>query len=310
MQSDILIATPLWWPSGDARLHNFEREVTLEETERVLLKSWSGPRTVAEVIASTGLPAAVVEAGATQLLREGILVRMVEAKDQTPAIEIEITAACQAKCSFCPREVIKKSRGFGHMTREVFRDVLESTSGRDVPAFCFCGIGEPLLHPHFLEFTRAVRNRNPQAKLFCYSNGWDLSGTCRPGAPRVANRNARGVSARLQSGRTQSPHAVARGHRCARRNRSPVGGGACGTSAPRDPCRAGGASRLATRRETRVMVRGTEHRIRFVDRVEPWGQRCHRGPACAVGERQPGLLLPFCEHDFRRLSRECLSVLL
>ena len=58
----------------------------------------------------------------------------------------------------------------------VFERLVNQLSDCGVPAFCFCGVGEPLLHPQWFDFATLLKGRNPGAKLYCYTNGWDLGG--------------------------------------------------------------------------------------------------------------------------------------
>ena len=171
-----LILHPLWWETESGRLNNFESEIALLPGDRELLAQWSSPRSVEDVAASIGLPAAQVEEAAERLLAHSVLAVEADIRYKVLGIELEITGACQADCGFCPREAVRVSRGFAHMSQEVFDQVLENVGGRGVLNYSLCGIGEPLLHPRWLEFSRAIRQRDLHATIYCRTNGWDLGG--------------------------------------------------------------------------------------------------------------------------------------
>jgi MoaA/NifB/PqqE/SkfB family radical SAM enzyme len=67
-------------------------------------------------------------------------------------IDVELTNRCNATCDFCPREKTPKQ---GFMSFEVYRKVIERVQelgGHNLVTLT--GLGEPMLHPHFLEFVR------------------------------------------------------------------------------------------------------------------------------------------------------------
>ncbi|HEX2253627.1 MAG TPA: radical SAM/SPASM domain-containing protein [Thermoanaerobaculia bacterium] len=103
-----------------------------------------------------------------------MLVPAAQARFELPAIELEITSRCNARCVMCPRPVLREHRGFAHMTPEVFAAVVRNVGGRGVPAYHLCGIGEPLLHPLCLEFAAALRRADPAARIVCVTNGFSL----------------------------------------------------------------------------------------------------------------------------------------
>ena len=168
-----LIVRPLWWITADERLCTFDRSLPLEPGDRALLGAWSVSATVDEVAARVGRPAEAVWGRARHLLDSGVLAPE-PVRPAMPGVELEVTGACQADCVFCPREQVRVSRGFAHMTDDVFAQVLANVGGRGVPFYCLCGIGEPFLHPRWAGFARALRAADPQARISAYTNGWAL----------------------------------------------------------------------------------------------------------------------------------------
>lgn len=72
-------------------------------------------------------------------------------------VDIELTNRCNATCSFCPREKTPKQ---GFMDYAVFEKtverILELGSGTKVS---LTGLGEPMLHPRFLDCIRHLHNQ-------------------------------------------------------------------------------------------------------------------------------------------------------
>ncbi len=65
-------------------------------------------------------------------------------------IDIELTNRCNATCDFCPREKTPKQ---GFMSLDVFDQVIDRVLALGSHAKAsLTGLGEPMLHPHFLEF--------------------------------------------------------------------------------------------------------------------------------------------------------------
>ncbi len=64
-------------------------------------------------------------------------------------IDVELTNRCNATCDFCPREKTPKQ---GFMSMEVFEQTVRRIQELGSHAQVFLtGLGEPMLHPHFLE---------------------------------------------------------------------------------------------------------------------------------------------------------------
>jgi uncharacterized Fe-S cluster-containing radical SAM superfamily enzyme len=73
---------------------------------------------------------------------------------QHAIIDLELTNACPADCAMCPRDALPK---LGVMTEAVFERVhaqLAATS--TLQHISLCGIGEPLLHPRFVEWVERL----------------------------------------------------------------------------------------------------------------------------------------------------------
>ncbi len=62
--------------------------------------------------------------------------------------DIELTNHCEQYCRFCPRAAISRSKGFIDklLAKKIIRQLAAIKS-----RITFCGMGNPLLHPHFIE---------------------------------------------------------------------------------------------------------------------------------------------------------------
>lgn len=70
-------------------------------------------------------------------------------------LDLEITSACNAVCTFCPRDVMPDK------TKLIPLAVVERLAGelaslKDKPLVAFCGIGESTLHPELEKITRLI----------------------------------------------------------------------------------------------------------------------------------------------------------
>jgi hypothetical protein len=79
-------------------------------------------------------------------------------------LDLEIAGACNAECTFCPREPLKTGRGVGLMRAETFHALLERL-GPYLRFVGFAGIGEPTLHRQLPEFVRALTSRGINTAL-------------------------------------------------------------------------------------------------------------------------------------------------
>lgn len=69
-----------------------------------------------------------------------------------PALDVELTNACNAKCIFCPRE---KTPLQGFMDPATFTRIIARAQELSTrPRLDLCGLGEPLLHPQVVDFAR------------------------------------------------------------------------------------------------------------------------------------------------------------
>lgn len=78
------------------------------------------------------------------------------------SVYIEITDACNLHCSFCPSSTLGEQRHF--MDEAVFEKCLNDIQGIADSVY-FHVLGEPLLHPHFIDFTNKLKSRNLQLNL-------------------------------------------------------------------------------------------------------------------------------------------------
>jgi MoaA/NifB/PqqE/SkfB family radical SAM enzyme len=71
---------------------------------------------------------------------------------KVPTLDVELTNACNARCTFCPRE---KTPQQGFMEAETFARVIKRAQELPTkPPIQLCGLGEPLLHPQVADFVR------------------------------------------------------------------------------------------------------------------------------------------------------------
>ena len=83
-------------------------------------------------------------------------------------IEIELTNYCNAHCIFCPNNSSKRKRGF--IDKQKLYNILNEQEKRkidnwfnkrfntlDFPKIVYAGLGEPLLHPDFLEIVEYTK---------------------------------------------------------------------------------------------------------------------------------------------------------
>lgn len=72
-------------------------------------------------------------------------------------IDIEVSGLCNAECTFCPREVLKKGRGVGIMSPNIFESIFKKVSGM-VKFVGFVGLGEPTLNKKIIAYVKAFKN--------------------------------------------------------------------------------------------------------------------------------------------------------
>jgi pyruvate-formate lyase-activating enzyme len=87
-------------------------------------------------------------------------------------VAIETTNYCNAKCVFCPNDVLR--RGKQHMTDQLFESIVEQC--RDFPLYAIEPFlqGEPFSDPKILPRLELIHRRLPDTRLRLYSNGYGL----------------------------------------------------------------------------------------------------------------------------------------
>jgi MoaA/NifB/PqqE/SkfB family radical SAM enzyme/glycosyltransferase involved in cell wall biosynthesis len=89
------------------------------------------------------------------------------------AIDLEITSACNAVCSFCPREEMPDTRSF--MKLEVVEALAGQLANEPRPRqVILCGIGESTLHPQLPAIVETLSNAG--ARVCMTTNGARLDG--------------------------------------------------------------------------------------------------------------------------------------
>lgn len=81
-------------------------------------------------------------------------------------IFIETTAACNLKCSYCPRE--KRN---DHMDFELFKRIIDECGQYGPRSFSLHLFGEPLLYPKILEAIAYIKSQDPRHTLLLTTNG-------------------------------------------------------------------------------------------------------------------------------------------
>ena len=79
---------------------------------------------------------------------------------------IETTAACNLKCEYCPRELIKS-----HMDFNLFRRIIDESARYGPRSFSLHLFGEPLLYPHIWEAIAYIKSKNKSNTVLLTSNG-------------------------------------------------------------------------------------------------------------------------------------------
>ena len=72
---------------------------------------------------------------------------------------IEISSQCNFSCPMCFRHAIRDE--FGLMQKDLFEKLLDDISSLpELEHVIFSGVGEPLIHPHFLDFVKALKRKD------------------------------------------------------------------------------------------------------------------------------------------------------
>jgi radical SAM protein with 4Fe4S-binding SPASM domain len=80
------------------------------------------------------------------------------AKPKPTEIIVDICAACNAKCPFCPRIYMPEERAKGYMTMELFEQTLIEAKRHGIERLRLYSTAEPTLHPDFEAFIAMAKN--------------------------------------------------------------------------------------------------------------------------------------------------------
>lgn len=88
-----------------------------------------------------------------------------------PILQVEITNACNACCTICPHEKIR--REIGQVDEGLFRRIIDECSRHPVhmKSILLNHFGEPFLNPRLEEFIRYVKAAMPAVQTAMFSNG-------------------------------------------------------------------------------------------------------------------------------------------
>lgn len=102
-----------------------------------------------------------------------LLKRMIT--DYPLALNIEVTNHCNLKCSFCPRDYLKKEKGL--MDSGLYRKIIDNISEdeRKVGIF-FHNFGEPLLHPGLIDMISYAKDKGIARSIQFSTNGILMKG--------------------------------------------------------------------------------------------------------------------------------------
>ena len=82
--------------------------------------------------------------------------------------EIEPTNFCNAQCVFCPRNALKRPRGY--MTWDTFKTIVDKATELNIKNLIFSGFGEPFLHKDLLEYISYLNEKAPHVNLEIITN--------------------------------------------------------------------------------------------------------------------------------------------
>lgn len=87
-------------------------------------------------------------------------------------VEVEISTACNRKCSYCPNSVPYLRQSQQLMHDYVFDKLLSELSRIDfIGRMSYHLYNEPLLHPYFPEIVNTVTQKLPKVRQVLYTNG-------------------------------------------------------------------------------------------------------------------------------------------
>lgn len=93
------------------------------------------------------------------------------------SVDLEVTNRCLNRCALCPRQSL--SRPVGDMSLEVFATV-SALLGAKGSLVSLSGMGDPLLHPELVAFSRTLRRRGADVRIVAHA-----SSLVRPGAVEI-----------------------------------------------------------------------------------------------------------------------------
>jgi len=85
------------------------------------------------------------------------------------SVMIEPTNACNFSCTFCPHRLMKRKEGY--MTLELFKLILARCQEAKISHIYLYTVGEPLLHPQFLEMLQVAAGHKEIKKIEFFTNG-------------------------------------------------------------------------------------------------------------------------------------------
>jgi organic radical activating enzyme len=169
----ILVLRPFWWFESPEILKSGDDDIPIAVKAhfRPIVESFTKPRRARDVLVEASVEPTSGLAVLQYLVDSKVLVDWDSVWYPPPAIELEISSACNADCIMCPREVLRTGRGEKYMSRAVFEKILRNVGGRGVSEYCLCGMGEPLLHPDWFEYTEQLRRGDIESRIVIYTNG-------------------------------------------------------------------------------------------------------------------------------------------
>lgn len=110
------------------------------------------------------------DTGTYEIIDAGQRLRLTEPPTSLRRVTIEITTWCNLECAGCIRTIATKAGSWKnrHMAPEVFARIVEHLPPTKLGILH--GIGEPTMHPDFLELVSIARNSGKFARLHCNTN--------------------------------------------------------------------------------------------------------------------------------------------
>lgn len=78
------------------------------------------------------------------------------------SVDLELTNLCENRCAVCPREALVRPKGV--MDPQTFVEIARAV-GEQKSLVALSGMGDPLLHPHALDFCRELRGRGADVSV-------------------------------------------------------------------------------------------------------------------------------------------------